>query len=232
VGNTPLVQAQTPVNPELEQQVLEIIRKNPAVILESVAAYQRQQQENRLQTQKSVLQELQNNPKAIIGQSPTLGEGRVILIQFSDFQCPFCAQSYDIVRQFLARRAEWVTLVHKHLPLSQIHPQAMAAAKAAWAAQQQGKFWPFSDELILNQKDLGEPLYQKTAQKLGLDLKRFDRDRESPEATAAIEEDIKLAEQLGADGTPFFVMNGEAFSGLVSVEELERRFREAYNQNP
>jgi protein-disulfide isomerase len=161
-----------------------------------------------------------------------MGEGRVILIQFSDFQCPFCAQSYDILRQFMARRAQWVTLVHKDLPLAQIHPQAMAAAKAAWAAQQQGQFWPFSDELILNQKELGEPLYQKTAQKLGLDLKRFDRDRQSPQAAAAIEKDMQLAEQLGADGTPFFVMNGEAFSGVVTLEELERRFRDAYNQNP
>ncbi len=211
------------ITPQLKEQVLQIIRENPEVILESVQAYQQKQREKQQQAQRSLLQKVAANPTALIGSSPSKGakQGKVVLIEFSDFQCPFCAKADATVRQFIEKHGDTVTFVYKHLPLTSIHPQAMPAAKAAWAAGQQGKFWPFHDGLFANQKQLGDALYQELAKSLGLDLAKFNRDRASDAADKAIEADMAMAETLGIDGTPFFIMNGEVLTGAVSLDDLE-----------
>lgn len=211
------------VSPQLKEQVLQIIRENPEVILEAVQAYQQKQREQDQQARQSVLNRAKANPQAVIGASPTKGakNGKVVLVEFSDFQCPFCARANTTLKQFMAKHGNSVTLVYKHLPLTSIHPEALPAAKAAWAAGQQGKFWEFHDALFTNQKQLGEALYRETAKSLGLDLQKFDRDRASQSANAAIEQDLALAEALGIDGTPFFIMNGSVMAGAVSLADLE-----------
>lgn len=211
------------ISPQLEEQVLQIIRKHPEIIIESVQAYQKQRQEQQQQAQQAFVQSMKTNPRTIVGQSPTTGAkaGKVVLVEFSDFQCPYCAAAHDTLKQFMVKHQDEVMLVYKHFPLMTIHDQAMPAAKAAWSAGQQGKFWEYHDALFTNQKRLGEPLYQETAKALGLDLKRFDRDRASKAAEAAINQDILLAEKLGVEGTPFFVMNGAVLSGSVNSSELE-----------
>ena len=140
-------QADTEVDTELEEQVLEIIRNNPEVILEAVQKYQEEQQQAQQQQQQQVAQEFQqtmtSNPKEVIGDSPVIGSEsfEVVLLEFSDFECPFCARAYDTVKAFMDKHGDTVTLSYKHLPLQQIHPQATPAAQASWAAQQQGQFW-------------------------------------------------------------------------------------------
>jgi protein-disulfide isomerase len=217
------VKADNPISPELEKQVLEIIRKHPEVILESVQAYQRQQQEQQRQAQQAFIQNMKTNPQAVIGQSPTTGakNGKVVLVEFSDFQCPYCGAAHETLKQFMAKHQDDVTLVYKHFPLTSIHAEALPAAKAAWAAGQQGKFWEYHDVLFTQQKNLSEAFYQETARNLGLDLQRFNRDRASKAAEAAIAQDVQMAEKLGVDGTPFFVMNGAVLSGSVELSELE-----------
>ena len=211
------------VDPKFKEQVLQVIRENPQVILESVQAYQQQQQQSLKAAQESFLQEMKTNPKSAIGDSPTTGSAsqQIVLLEFSDFQCPFCARAHDTVKQFMAKHQDKVTLAYKHLPLTSIHPQALPAAKAAWAAQQQGKFWEYYSALFQGQKELGEPLYASIAQKLNLKLDKFNTDRNSPAAEAAIQKDVQLAQKLGIEGTPFFIMNGETFSGAVELSEME-----------
>lgn len=223
------VQADSNIDPKLQEQVLQIIRKNPEVILESVQAYQQQQQQNQQKAQQSFIQNLKQSPKAVIGESPTKGAklGKVVLVEFSDFQCPYCQAAAGTVKQFVEQHQNQVTLVYKHLPLTSIHEQALPAAKAAWAAGQQGKFWDYHDALFAQQKQLGEAIYPEIAKKLGLDLDRFNRDRKSSTAEAAINQDIQLAEQLGINGTPFFVMNGQVFSGAVDLAALEQTLAKA-----
>lgn len=216
------VQADSKIDPNFEAQVLQVIRKNPQAILDSVQAYQRAQQDEQRKAQQSFIQELRENPKAAIGQSPTKGNGKAILVEFSDFQCPYCQAAAGTVRQFVTKRGDRVTLVYKHLPLTSIHAQALPAAQAAWAAGQQGKFWEFHDALFEQQKQLGEPLYSSLAKSLGLDMTRFNRDRTSKAAEAAVNQDVQLAEKLGINGTPFFVMNGQVFSGDVELAALEQ----------
>lgn len=223
------VQADSNVDPKFEAQVLQVIRKNPQAILDSVQAYQREQQQAQQKVQQAFLRDLQQNPKAVIAQSPTKGAplGKVVLVEFSDFQCPYCQAAAATVKQFVEKHKDRVTLVYKHLPLTSIHDQALPAAKASWAAQQQGKFWQYHDALFEQQKQLGEPLYTEIAKRLGLDVAKFNRDRNSQAAQAAIEKDLQLADQLGISGTPFFAMNGQAFSGAVDLATLEKNLDQA-----
>ncbi|MDX2228345.1 MAG: thioredoxin domain-containing protein [Leptolyngbyaceae cyanobacterium bins.349] len=211
------------ISPQLREQVLQIIREHPEVILEAVQGYQQQQRQQEQTARQAFLQQAKANPATLIGSSPTKGakNGKVVLVEFSDFQCPFCAKANSTLQQFMQKHGNSVTLVYKHLPLTSIHPEALPAAKASWAAGRQGKFWEFHDALFTNQKQLGEALYRETAKSLGLDMQKFDRDRASQAAEAAIQQDLALAETLGIDGTPFFILNGEVLAGAVSLADLE-----------
>ncbi len=215
--------AQAVIDPKLEETVLEIIRQNPEVLIESVQAYQKQQQERQQKALQSFAEELKTNPKTIIADSPTTGSRsqKTILLEFSDFQCPYCQKAYETVEEFIAKHQDEVTLVYKHFPLSSIHPQALAAAKASWAAQQQGKFWPYYSALFEEQEDLGDELYVEIAENLDLDLEQFERDRNSRNADVAIAEDMELAVKIGIPGTPLFVLNGQVFSGAIPLSVLE-----------
>ncbi|MDF5710618.1 MAG: thioredoxin domain-containing protein [Nostoc sp. S4] len=214
-------QAASRIDPKLEQQVLQIIREHPKEIIESVQVYQQQQQQKLNQVRQGFLQNLKTNPQAVIGDSPTTGSTqlKIILLEFSDFQCPYCAEAHKTLKQLLVKYQDKVTLIYKNLPLTSIHPQALPAATAAWAAYQQGKFWEYHDALFTNQKQLGEVLYLDIAKNINLDLVKFKRDRTL--ATPAIKTDIELAEKLAISGTPFFVINSPTVSGVVQLLDIE-----------
>ncbi|MGK7886593.1 MAG: DsbA family protein [Crocosphaera sp.] len=215
--------AQAVIDPKLEQTVLDIIRQNPEVVIESVQAYQKQQQEQQKQALQSFASQLKTNPQTIIAESPSTGSRsqKKILLEFSDFQCPFCQKAYETVEEFMAKHGDEVTLVYKHFPLFTIHPEAVGAAKASWAAQQQGKFWPYYDALFEQQDSLGEDFYIELAESLDLDLEQFERDRNSINADLAIQKDMELAEKIGIQGTPLFIFNGKVFSGAIPLSTLE-----------
>ncbi|NES85947.1 MAG: thioredoxin domain-containing protein [Moorea sp. SIO2B7] len=220
------VQAANQISPQLEEQMLQVIREHPEVIVESFKAYQQRIQEQSQEAQQAFVQKLETNPQAVIGDSPKTGasQSKVIMVEFSDFQCPYCARAHKTVQEFMAKHEDEVTLVYKHFPLASIHPQAVSAAKATWAAFQQGKFWEYHDELFTKQEQLGESFYLETAQRLNLDVDQFNRDRNSQAAETAISQDLQLAESLGVKGTPFFVMNGELFAGARELKDMEKRF--------
>lgn len=205
---------------QLEQQVLQILHQHPEAILQAVQDYEAQQEAAQEQTRQLTLDRLKTHPQELMGTAPVLGEqvAPIMLVEFSDFQCPFCAQASEVLQRFIKKHQGEVRLVYKHYPLP-FHPEAMPAAQAAWAAQQQGKFWEFHDALFSSQGQLGENLYQSIARKLGLNLKQFEQDRIL--AVRAIEEDVLLAEQIRITGTPFLVMNGQVLLGadLAQLEE-------------
>jgi protein-disulfide isomerase len=194
---------------DFEAKVLDVIRKNPQVILESVSEYNQQQAQKQRELRQNFARDSKTNPQKVIGTSPTLGKGKVLLVEFSDFQCPYCSRAIGPLKQFLSEYPDRVTLTFKHFPLRSIHPEAMPAAQAAWAAQQQGKFWEYHDELFANQAKLSNATYSEIAKKLGLDLPKFERERNSDAAKKAVSEDATLAESLGLEGTPSFLMGGE-----------------------
>jgi protein-disulfide isomerase len=208
---------------QFESKVLEIIRKNPQVILESVQAYQRSQAQQEEQLRDKVLSQIRQEPRLLLRNSPVTGSvsQKIIMAEFSDFECPFCARGHAVVKEFMAKNQNDVTLVYKHFPLTDIHPQAEPAALASWAAFQQGKFWEYHDALFEQQKRLGEEFYVELANNLKLDIDRFNRDRQSKEAKEAIKKDFELGKSLGVRGTPSFVVNGIFFSGVPEVKDLE-----------
>jgi protein-disulfide isomerase len=210
-------------NGNLEAQVLQIIRDNPEVVIESVQTYQQEKQAADQQAQSDVAQTLLADRDTAIGESPKTGaeQGEVLLIEFSDFECPFCASAHDVVTEFMAKHSDRVTLVYKHFPLIQIHDQAVPAALASWAAMQQGKFWEYHDALFENQDRLGEELYLEIAKDLKLNVDQFQKDIASEAAATAVQADLKLAGELGLSGTPTFFMNGKILTGALSLESLE-----------
>jgi protein-disulfide isomerase len=223
----------TPADPEFEAKVLEVIRKNPQVILESVQAYQQSQKKQQEEARRKVSEQLSAEPRLIIRGSPVTGatSQKIVMAEFSDFQCPFCSKAHATVKQFMAKHQDKVTLVYKHLPLVEIHAEAMPAALASWAASQQGKFWEYHDALFTKQAQLGEKLYLDLAKELSLNLEKFNQDRQSAAAKAAITKDIELAKSLGVNSTPTFFMNGVGFSGAVELSEMEEVLTKVQSTN-
>ncbi len=213
------------VSPELEQQILEVIRRHPEVVYDVLKKYAEEQQalqeKKEQEAQASAIRKILQDTKTLVGDSPTTGaaDRKILLVEFSDFQCSFCATAAGNIRKFMAKHPE-VTLVYKHFPLTQAHPQALPAAKAAWAAHQQGKFWAYHDALFANQGKLGEEYFLQLAQQLKLDMKKFQADYGA--ADNSIVADYSLGRKLSVNGTPSFVMNGEFFTGVASVEDLEK----------
>lgn len=145
--------------------------------------------------------------------SPSLGpEGApVTIVVFSDFECPYCARTAPLIERAAKRFSAHVRLVHKFYPLHQ-HAHARDAAKAALAAQNQGKYWEMERHLFAHQRDLTEVDLESYAQELGLDLARFKADMQSPRAEKILQRDHDAGEAAGLSGTPHIMINGREFS--------------------
>jgi protein-disulfide isomerase len=133
----------------------------------------------------------------------------VTITMFSDFQCPFCAQSAPIIDQVLAAYPNDVNFVMKQFPLRSIHPQADPAARAAIAAGKQGKFWEMHDELYKNSRTLSPETIKGIAEKLALDMKKFEADMSSDEVKKQVDEELALGAKSNVRGTPSFFVNGK-----------------------
>ncbi len=147
-----------------------------------------------------------------IDDSPIKGaaDAPVTLVEYADFECPACAATSPIIDQAVKKYPGSVRLVYKHFPLS-IHEHAEAAARAAVAAQKQGKFWEMHDAMFANQKALDDTGLRKIAQQIGLDVKAFDEDRRSEAVADRVTKERKAAEDLGLKGTPTLFINGRLF---------------------
>ena len=133
----------------------------------------------------------------------------VTIVMFSDFQCPFCAQSAPVVDQVLAAYPTDVNFVMKQFPLRQIHPNADSAARAAIAAGRQGKFWEMHDELYKNGRNLVPETIKGIAEKIGLEMKKFEADWASDDVKKQVDEELALGQKSDVRGTPSFFVNGK-----------------------
>lgn len=141
--------------------------------------------------------------------SPFLGEDKapVVITIFSDFQCPHCAQLGDIYPKLLEKYPTSIKIVYKYYPLPN-HQFSGAAAVAAWAAQQQGKFWQYHDLVYANFRDLTMEKLTGFAEQLGLNMPQFHQQMNSQEAKDKVIQDIQEAQAAGATGTPTMFING------------------------
>ena len=233
VLSSPLVTAadESPVDKAFEEKVMKIVRDHPREIIEILTAYQRAEAERREQSMVDKLKaELEKTPTAeLVGDSPARGaaDNKLLLVEFSDFQCPYCGRAFSTIDRFMQGHANEVRLVFKNLPLVDLHPEAANAARAAWAAQQQGRFWEYHDALFKAQDLLGEKRYIAIAQELHLDRARFDQDRNGDAARTAINQDLALAKKFDINATPLFILNKVPISGAVPLAEFERLLTEA-----
>ena len=162
--------------------------------------------------------EAQQKPSA-----PPLPTDRVEVILYSDFQCPYCAQSSEPFRELQTKGIDGVatSVEFKNFPLG-IHPNAQLAHQAALAAKEQGKFWEMHDLLFANQAKAQREDFIGYAKKLGLDIKRFEKDMDSDQFKKIISADQDQGNKLGVNGTPTFFINGKAYSGTRSLDQLKQ----------
>jgi protein-disulfide isomerase len=157
-----------------------------------------------------------------VAQTPILGSPNapVHLVEFGDFQCPYCQQAHSIIKKLLEEYGAKVSFSFRDFPLP-MHPLAPKAAEAARCAAVQGKFWEFYDAMFTNQK-LAIPELKEDARKLALDTAAFDKCLDSGEKKDALAKDASEAQHLQLSGTPTFFINGHIYNGAVSQQELRQ----------
>lgn len=154
--------------------------------------------------------------------SPARGraDARVTLVEFSDYECPFCSRAHATVQQLQQRYGDKLRVVMKNNPLP-MHPHAQPAALAALAAGEQGKFWEYHDVLFAHQRELDDASLERYAKEAGLDVARWKRSLADPRLAERIRQDQALSARLGANGTPAFFINGRQLVGAQPVETFQ-----------
>jgi protein-disulfide isomerase len=145
---------------------------------------------------------------------------KVTIVEFSDFQCPFCSEAVKQANAVVKSFPNDVKLVFKQFPL-EFHSQAAIAAEASLAAQAQGKFWEMHDRIFANPKSLIEPNFIAWAKELGMDVPRFTSDLRSHKYAARVQTEEREGLDAGVQGTPTVFINGRLHRGNVTLEELK-----------
>jgi Na+/H+ antiporter NhaA len=153
-------------------------------------------------------------------------EAPVTVVEYGDFECPYCGRAEPVVRELLSDFGD-VQYVWRHLPLTDVHPRAQAAAEAAEAAAEQGKFWEMHDQLLTHQDALRLDDLARYAEEVGVDVERFEEDLRRHAGSARIEEDVDSADLSGVSGTPTFFINGRRHYGAYDIETLSNAVRAA-----
>ena len=189
-------------------------------------------QQRQTQMQK-VVQELQKQanlkidlpqPRVqVAAEGPARGpkDAPVTIVEFSDFECPYCGAAHDTVEQVMSTYAGKVRLVYRQFPLS-FHPHAAKAAEASLCAADQGKFWEYHDVLFKNQKKLEPTDLKAHATEVGMDPQKFGQCLDSGDKKKAVDADQQAGLQAGVGGTPAFFINGIFLNGAQPIDEFKK----------
>ncbi len=144
-------------------------------------------------------------------------DAKVTLIEYSDFECPFCLRHLDTINQLLANYKNDVRLIYRHFPLQSLHPEAQKAAEASECAALQGKFWEMHDKIFEANTagNMGVQRWKDAAKELGLDVNKFNTCLDSGEASARVAQDQQEGGAAGISGTPGTFVNGKLVEGAV-----------------
>jgi len=150
--------------------------------------------------------------------SPVMGPAgaRITLVEFSDFQCPYCSKAVEKINAVLKAYPNDVKLIFKQFPLD-THPQAQISAQAALAAHQQGKFWQLHDLMFANRNALSRKAILGWAGSIGLDMKKFEADLDSEAIKKNVARDLADGEKAGVEGTPTVFVNGQRYNGELDL---------------
>ena len=149
-----------------------------------------------------------------------LDDASVTLVEYGDFECPYCGQAERVIRELLSSFGDDLRYVWRHLPLNDVHSSAQLAAEAAEAASAQGKFWEMYDALLAHQDQLTPRDIGRQARELGLDVDRFWDELRHHEHAERVAEDVASADMSGVSGTPTFFINGRRYQGAYDIDTL------------
>ena len=151
----------------------------------------------------------------------------VTLVEYGDYQCSYCGQAEVVIRELLESFGDELRYVWRHLPLTDVHPDAQTAAEAAEAAAAQGRFWELHDRLLANQDALAMTDLKRHAEAIGLDVHRFSEEVRRREHEERVADDVASADASGVAGTPTFFINGRRHQGAYDTAALTRAVRAA-----
>lgn len=188
-------------------------------------------------TQKSIISDV---PLSIIPRNqietsddPSFGnpDATVVIVEFGDFECPFCGQAFPVIREMQTEFKDQILFIWRDLPLNDIHPNAQKAAEASECAQDQNKFWEFHDKLFLNQAQLTPENLKSYARQVGMNGTLFDECFDSGKYASEVQEDSQLALSAGAEGTPTFFINGQRISGVIPRDTFRQIITQLLSEN-
>lgn len=209
----------TPSDAKLEKAIQDVLEKNPKILQEALKkAHPSRQRQPELPLEERIKAAIPVD----LNNAPTVGaeNALITIVEFSDFQCPFCSRVVPTVKQLLKEYEGKIRIAFRQHPLP-FHKNAMPAAKASLAAQAQGKFWQMHDALFEAQKDLSEANILNIAKKIGLNMAKFKSDWKSSKFDAQIQKDMDFAKKSGATGTPAFFINGVALKGARPIDSFK-----------
>ena len=213
--------------------VFTAIEKDPEKFIEVVNNAAKQAQDKSAEKQQQEEQkkrddEFANPLKPVVEEGRAIkgkAEAKVTIVEYSDFECPFCTRGYQTIKEVIKTYPNDVKLVFKHLPLD-FHPKAMPAAKyfEAVARQNPAKAYELHDMIFENQGELkakGEAFLKDSAKKLGMDMKKLEKDLADESLKKRIDADIQEAQKFGINGTPGFIINGVSLRGAYPFPEFK-----------
>lgn len=227
---------------QLKEKLTKIIKDNPDIVVASIKANpiayiegfkeaartaQKEMAEKKKRAEGEKIKAFYENPLKPVIRKDELIRGNknapLTLVEYSDFECPYCSRGYDTMVQLLQKYGDKIRFVYKHLPLS-FHKHAMLAAQyyEAIRLQSEEKAIKFHDEIFKNQSSLqkGESFLNQIAKKIGVNMKKLKKDYKLESVQARINEDMEEAKKLGVNGTPGFLMNG--IPGAYSVDQFDK----------
>ncbi|MGD0690958.1 MAG: thioredoxin domain-containing protein [Acidimicrobiales bacterium] len=153
-------------------------------------------------------------------------DAKLTVVEYGDYQCPYCGQAYPIVEQLLSTFADSMRLIFRNLPLADMHPHAEAAAEMAEAVALQGKFWEIHDALYENQRDLSDASIRRYVEGVGADVGAATKAIADGGPRQRVEADFEGAIRSGANGTPTFFVNGVRYDGSWMYEPFSEYLSE------
>lgn len=147
-------------------------------------------------------------------------DAAVTLVEYGDYECPYCGAAYPIIKQVQARMGDRLRFVFRNFPITTSHPHAEQAAEAAEAAAGQGRFWQMHDLLFENQKHLRDRDLRAYAERLGLDVEQFDKELAEHVHAERVREDFMSGVRSGVNGTPTFYINGVRHDDSYELDTL------------
>jgi protein-disulfide isomerase len=203
--------------PDVQRIVRDYLLKNPEVIYDALQELQRRREAEEAERQQAAIAEHRNAIFADAGD-PVGGnpKGNVTLVEFFDYRCGYCRSMAAGLRSLMAQDPQ-LRFVFKELPI--LSPESTMAARAALAAEKQGKYAAMHFALM-QAKDLSREGILALAREQGLDPERLAKDMEAADITARLEENMRLAQALGVNGTPAFVLGDQLIPGAAEISQL------------